>query len=253
MTNSKACGCNDSSVGQWTRVQIPGIQMSHGAKSSPSSAKTPFSSMQSWVGDALGWLFQAFHSPCAGACGGEQGGPGCGYGEGGPGNNNFLTVCPSSTAQPLVATHLYGLYPTLGPVSTLVRSGTWGKEGRGIALITSKLGRGEITQRVACSCGECPAWPRSRCCLCLIVVRILNLHHTRFNLRSAPTCHTDHPSAWPLVNKTLLQHPTLRAVPRACWRCTSPFQTAAAFKGSSLVHPLLITRAGRGQLSHASE
>lgn len=120
-------------------------------------------------------------------------------------------------------------------------------------LITRDLGRGEITQRVACSHRECLAWPRSRWCLCLMVVSTLNLHHTRSNLHSAPTWHTDQPSAWQLVNKTLLQHPTLRAVPRACWRGTSPFQMADAFKGSSLVHPLLITRAGRGQLSRASK
>lgn len=65
-TNSKACGCNASSVGQQTRVQIPGIQMCPGAQSSPSSAQTPFPSMRSCVGDALGWLFQSLRSPCGG-------------------------------------------------------------------------------------------------------------------------------------------------------------------------------------------
>lgn len=113
-----------------------------------------------------------------GHVGGNRGAPGCGYGEEEPGNKDFLTVFPSSTAQPLVTAHLYGSYPTLGPVSILVRDGTWGKEGRGMVLITRDLGRGKITQRVTCSCGECPAWPRSRWHLCLIVVSILNLHHT---------------------------------------------------------------------------
>lgn len=143
-------------------MQIPGIQISPGAKSSPSSAKTPFSSMQSCVGDAPGWLFWSLHSPRAGARGGEWEAPGCGYEEGEPGNKDILTVCPSLAARPLVAAHLYGLYPTLGPVLRLVRGGTLGKEGRGMAVITRDLGRGEIAQKVACSCGECPAWPRSR-------------------------------------------------------------------------------------------
>lgn len=80
--------------------------------------------MQSWAGDALGWLFQYLHFPHAEARGGERGAPGCGYE---PGKKRFLAVRPSLTARPLVAAHLYGLYPTMGPVSRLVRGGTQGR------------------------------------------------------------------------------------------------------------------------------
>lgn len=55
MTNSEASRCNASSTGP--RLQIPGIQMSSGAKSSPTSAKTPFSFTQNW-----GMLWAGFSS-----------------------------------------------------------------------------------------------------------------------------------------------------------------------------------------------
>lgn len=110
---------------------------------------------------------------------GNKGAPGCGYGEEKPGNKGFFDSLPQLNSTATGYCTSVWLIPHSGPsVSRLVRDGTWGREGRGMVLITRDLGRGKITQRVTCSCGECPAWPRSRWHLCLIVVSILNLHHT---------------------------------------------------------------------------